>query len=122
MVNPKIGFSFHEVEMEPGITCTVLEVPRATGEPTRYGSVAYARIGSNLKPLSEYKEVEARLWRTFETTPPELRVAAQSVTAVFGQAPLAVFITAVFVFQPENLSGFVTDTPAGAPTFPTCPA
>lgn len=31
---------------------------------------------------------------------------------VFFQTPLSVFITAIFVFQPDNLSGFVTDTQA----------
>ncbi len=80
MINPKIGFSFHEVEVFQGIVCTVLEVPCATTEPTKYGSTAYIRVGSNLKPLSAHHELEARLWRTFETTPSELRTAAASVT------------------------------------------
>lgn len=81
MVNPKIGFSFHEAAIADGISCTVIEVPAATSEPTRYGTAAYVRVGSNLKPLADYKELEARLWRAFETTPAELRVAASSVTA-----------------------------------------
>jgi predicted HTH transcriptional regulator len=80
MVNPSIGFSFYEVEVLSGIICTVLEVPCATAEPTKFGSTAYVRVGSNLKSLSAHKELEARLWRAFETTPAEARIAAESVT------------------------------------------
>lgn len=78
-VNPKIGFSFREVPFqdETGNTIhvTLIEIPCAEGEPTRYGSVSYIRIGSNLKLLSEFKEKEAELWRKFDKTPYEKRIA-----------------------------------------------
>ena len=80
MLNPKINFHFYEVIMEPddnGIEHKVvlLEVPCAEKEPTKYGSVGYIRIGSNLKPLADYPEKEAELWKHFDTTPYELRIA-----------------------------------------------
>lgn len=78
-INPKIGFSFHEVPFqdETGnpFHVTLIEIPCAESEPTRFGSVSYIRIGSNLKPLSEFKEKEAELWRKFDKTPIEKRMA-----------------------------------------------
>lgn len=78
-INPKISFKFVEIpfENENGekIHVTLIEIPCAEGEPTRYGSVGYIRVGSNLKPLSDYKEKEAELWRKFDRTPYEKRVA-----------------------------------------------
>lgn len=79
-VNPKIGFSFHEVDMGGDVRATVLEVPRASREPTRFGSAACVRVGSNLKPLVGYAELEARLWRSFDTTPDELKAVARGLT------------------------------------------
>ncbi len=75
MTNPKIDFRFYEVKMEQGISVVLLEIPCAENEPTKYGTNAYVRVGSNLKPLVEYKDKEAELWRLFDRTPYELRVA-----------------------------------------------
>lgn len=78
-INPKISFSFQEVPLtnEHGdqVHVTLLEIPCAETEPTRYESVGYLRIGSNLKPLNRYPEREAELWRKFDKVPYELRVA-----------------------------------------------
>lgn len=76
MINPKINFRFVEVDMDEGKTVTVLEIPSAEKEPTKYESVAYIRVGSNLKPLVGYKEKEAGLWRMFDQIPYEMKVAA----------------------------------------------
>ena len=78
-INPKIGFSFHEVPFQDEsrnlFHVTLIEIPCAESEPTRFGSISYIRIGSNLKPLSEFKEKEAELWRKFDKTPLEKRMA-----------------------------------------------
>lgn len=76
MINPKINFKFYEVEMEKGIKVVLVEIPCAEAEPTKYGTNAYIRVGSNLKPLVEYKDKEAELWRLFDSTLYELRIAA----------------------------------------------
>lgn len=74
-INPKINFKFYEVEMEPGINVVLIEIPCARTEPTKFATTGYVRVGTNLKPLVEYKEKEAELWRMFDTTPYELRIA-----------------------------------------------
>lgn len=78
-INPKIEFKFHEVPFEnfngESIRVTLIEIPCAEGEPTKYESVGYVRVGSNLQPLTEYPEKEAALWRKFDKTPYEKRIA-----------------------------------------------
>jgi len=85
MINPKIDFRFYEVEMELGENkhpghVTIIEIPCAESEPTKYGKTAYIRIGSNLKPLVDFKDKEAALWRTFDKVPPEWKIAYQNAT------------------------------------------
>ena len=84
-INPKIDFTFHEVpfvdDAGKAIHVTVLEIPCAEGEPTRFGSVSYIRVGTNLKPLSQFKEKEAELWRKLDKTPYEKRLAYTEASA-----------------------------------------
>ncbi len=83
-INPKIEFKFYEVPFKNSngddIHVTLIEIPCAEGEPTKYGSVGYIRVGSNLQPLSEYSEKEAELWRKFDKTPYEKRIACAEAT------------------------------------------
>lgn len=80
MINPKINFRFYEVQMgadqdKNAIYVTLIEIPAAETEPTRFEKTAYIRVGTNLKPMVDYKEKEAQLWALFNTTPYELRIA-----------------------------------------------
>jgi predicted HTH transcriptional regulator len=79
MITPRINFKFYEVEMDKGVKVVIIEIPCAENEPTRYGAASYIRVGSNLKPLVDYKDKEAELWRLFDTTPYELRTAASNM-------------------------------------------
>ena len=78
-INPKINFRFHEVlfdsDTEGTVRVTLIEIPCAELEPTKYGTIPYIRVGSNLKILSDYREKEAALWRSFDNMPYEKRMA-----------------------------------------------
>ncbi len=78
-INPKIDFKFRETtcqnEFGEPVSVTILEIPCAEVEPTKYENVAYIRVGTNLKPITAYKEKEAYLWRKFDKTPSEKRIA-----------------------------------------------
>lgn len=71
-INPKIEFRFFEIPFTDAdgadIHVTLIEIPCAESEPTRYESVGYIRVGSNLQPLTEYPDKEAQLWRKFDKT------------------------------------------------------
>lgn len=79
MINPKINFRFYEVMMDDEKKVVLLEIPCAEKEPTKYGAIPYIRVGSNLKPLVDYPEKEAELWRLFDATPYELRTAKSNI-------------------------------------------
>ena len=84
-INPKIEFRFYEVPFTDkdgnSIRVTLIEIPCAEGEPTKYESVGYIRVGSNLQSLVEYPEKEAELWRKFDKTPYEKRMAYLEASA-----------------------------------------
>lgn len=79
IINPKIDFSFREIPIvkkdnSKGFV-TLIEIPCAENTPTKYGSVGYIRIGSNLKSLADYPEKEAELWRCLNNISFEKRIA-----------------------------------------------
>ena len=47
----------------------LLEIPRATGKPTRFSGIEYIRVGSYRQKLKDNPNLERDLWRIFETTP-----------------------------------------------------
>ena len=78
MVNPKTSFRFYS-DLVEGKAVVLLEIPAAVREPTKYGTVAFVRVGSNKKPLSKFPDKEAELWRLLDTTPYEIRLAAEDL-------------------------------------------
>lgn len=80
MINPKIDFRFYETSINDR-AIVILEIPAAMSEPTRMGSIAYVRVGTSKKPIVNFPDKEARLWRLLDATPQELRVAQEDLTA-----------------------------------------
>ena len=74
MLSPRINFRFFEVPMDEGIV-VLIEIPCAEKQPVQFAGGEYIRIGTNKKNLKEYPDKERELWRTFDSTPYELRIA-----------------------------------------------
>ena len=74
MLSPRINFRFFEVPMDEGIV-VLMEIPCAEKQPVQFAGGEYIRIGTNKKNLKEYPDKERELWRTFDSTPYELRIA-----------------------------------------------
>lgn len=72
MTNPRIDFRFYETEID-NKKITLLEIPCADKQPIKFSGEEYIRIGTNKKKLKEYPDKERALWRSFDTTPFELR-------------------------------------------------
>lgn len=79
MLSPRINFRFYEVLMDEG-KVVLLEIPCAEKQPVQFARVEYIRIGTNKKNLREYADKERELWRTFDSTPYELRVAMSNLS------------------------------------------
>jgi len=79
-LTPHVGFDFQAGELD-GHHVVVLRVGPARFQPIKFKGVAYLRVGSYKKKLSEHPEVERLLWRAFESRSFEAGVALSGLTA-----------------------------------------
>lgn len=77
MLSPRINFHFYEVPIDEDKQVVLMEIPCAEKQPVQFAGIEYIRVGSNKKKLKEYPDKERELWRTFDTTPFELRMARE---------------------------------------------
>lgn len=75
---PRIHFRFLKAPVG-GFPVVVLEIARAFRHPVRFQRQEYIRVGSYKKKLQDFPEKERALWRTFEQTPFEDRIAVERV-------------------------------------------
>lgn len=78
MLFPRINFRFFQIPTDKGMV-VLLEIPCAEKQPVQFAGVEYIRIGTNKKNLKEYPDKERELWRTFDSTPYELRIAMSNL-------------------------------------------
>ena len=74
MLSLRINFRFFEVPMDEGMV-VLMEILCAEKQPVQFAGGEYIRIGTNKKNLKAYPDKERELWRTFDSTPYELRIA-----------------------------------------------
>lgn len=78
LLNPRIEIKFYEV-MFGDKKVVVLDISKAQKQPTKFSGEEYIRIGSIKKNLAEYPEKERQLWRAFDSTPAELKIAKSHI-------------------------------------------
>ena len=78
LLEPRLNFRFFQVPMD-GHSVVVLEIERAFRQPARFRGREYIRVGSYKKKLKDFPERERALWRFFDQTPFEDRIAAERV-------------------------------------------
>ena len=78
LLAPRIDFRFLQSSVD-GFSVVVLEIARAFRHPVRFQGREYVRVGSYKKNLRDFPEKERALWRTFERTPFEDRIAVERV-------------------------------------------
>ena len=76
---PCPDFRFQEETTESGARLVFLEIPAAAYQPVRFKDLAYIRVGETTKKLHDYPEKERALWKVFENTPYEKRIAMRAV-------------------------------------------
>ena len=75
---PRIHFRFFELTVD-GKFVVVLEMDRAHRHPVQFSGQEYIRVGSYKKKLKDFPEKERALWRVFDQTPFESRIAVERV-------------------------------------------
>ena len=74
LLTPRIDFKFFEVAID-GVIAVVLEIPCADKQPVRFSGVEFIRVGTTKRSLKDFPDKERELWKTFDTSPYELRVS-----------------------------------------------
>lgn len=80
-IAPKIHFCFYEFDDGEGNFVSILEIDASIHAPVQFSGSEFIRVGSYKKKLREYPEKERALWRVFDKTPFEKKLAAESLTA-----------------------------------------
>lgn len=104
LLDPKVQFAFHVIEVDAH-RIVVAEVYAALNVPVRFQNVDYIRVGSVTKPLREAPERERVLWRFFDDSPFERRVAYSDMTAseALGLLDWPVYFRLLKLPVPQNL-------------------
>lgn len=79
LLNPKLEFWFHEVQVG-GKRVVLLEIERAARQPVQFEGIEYIRVGSHKKKLKDFPEKERALWRLFDRVPFELGLADENLS------------------------------------------
>ena len=76
LLEPKIEFSFHEIEAD-GKPVVIMEIASAYRHPVKFKGEEYLRVGSYKKKLKGFPEKERELWRALDNVPFEKQIAAE---------------------------------------------
>lgn len=76
--HPQVSFQIFEWSHQ-GVPMVLLQIPRASQAPVRFGSEEFIRIGSLTKKLKEYTEKERELWAILSRKPFETGIAKADV-------------------------------------------
>ena len=79
LLEPQVHFSFHELVIND-MPVVLLEIAAASNVPVSFKDQRYIRIGSYKKKLKDHPMKERDLWRSFDRTPYEQRVAVENVS------------------------------------------
>jgi predicted HTH transcriptional regulator len=77
-LNPFPVVTFAEVNHPDG-RLVLIEIPAATGTPTKFGNIAYIRVGEATPKLSDYPNLEKQLWARLQSYAWERDVAQEYV-------------------------------------------
>ena len=78
LLEPKLHIRFFQVSIE-GHSVIVLEIERAFHQPVQFRGQEYICVGSYEKTLKDFPQRARALWRVFDQTPFQNRIAAERV-------------------------------------------
>jgi len=108
LLDPKVSFSFRELEID-GKRVVLLAVERAFRHPVRFQGEAFVRVQSYKKKIKDHPEREKELWRVFDDTPFEARLADEHLGAdeVLKLLDYPSFFDLLGTPLPENRNGIL---------------
>lgn len=79
-LSPRIDFSIHECNYDDKTNIVVFIIPSASNNPVCFTNIAYIRIGSITRKLSDFPEKERKIWSKSEKAY-ELQLARDNLSA-----------------------------------------
>ena len=83
-LNPRIDFAVYEFDYAENKHISLFVIPAAKAQPVEFLHKSYIRIGSITRPLSEFPEKQAKIWKKdnppFEKEIAKDKLSAQDVT------------------------------------------
>jgi predicted HTH transcriptional regulator len=80
-LNPHIDIRIHEFDYQNKQHISIYQIPAATNQPVDFINVAYIRIGSITRKLSEFPEKERKIWKKEQAKAFEKEIALNSLAA-----------------------------------------
>ena len=108
-LDPKINFRFYTLHAEDK-PVVILEISAAAQHPVRFKSNAFIRVGTYKKKLKGFPEKERELWRTFDQTPFERKIAADRVSSddVLNLLDYPAYFNLLEIPLPDNREGILS--------------
>jgi len=108
-LHPQIHFKIHEFTHD-GHVVVLIEIPRASHAPIRFGSEEFVRVGGLTKKLKDYPTKEADLWAVFSRKPFETSIAKadQSGDEVLSLIDVAACFESLGIPLPSGREGFLS--------------
>ena len=94
-------FEFQMIELE-GKPLVVLQIARAVDSPVRFIEREHIRVGPHTKRLHDHPAKERELWKSFDRTPFERRVAIEDLSADDVERHLSFSTYCEFTKQPQS--------------------
>ncbi len=109
LLTPRIHFNFIEFDIESK-HISIIEIPRATHQPVQFKGIEYFRNGSCKQKLKDYPEKEKTLWRIFDVSPFEQRIAKERVesTDVLDLLDYPAYFKLLDIPLPDNRDGILS--------------
>lgn len=110
MLNPRIDFKFSELNIDDK-KVVLLSISKAEKQPTQFSGTEFIRIGTNKKKLKEYPEKERALWKAFDDTPHELKLAKPNneFEEIFSILDLENYYKSLGLAVPDNKNKMIDD-------------
>lgn len=108
LLQPKIDFQFHELTVE-GLPVVLLEIERAFRHPVKFKGQEFIRVNSYTQKLKQHPQKERALWRVFDETPFEARLAEERIddARVLQQIDYPAYFDLLQIPLPEERSGIL---------------
>lgn len=108
LLNPKIQFNFYDIEINDK-KVSIIEIKRAEYTITKFKNIAYMRIGTNKKPLTDFVGKEKELWRVVNSMPFERCVSIGNLTSseVLQKLEYSSYFDLLNIPLPDNSNGIL---------------